>query len=343
MDELIAILEKFKVLLTTVVTVILLAIIFRRPIAELIANVASIEIDPAKRRWKVQFGQRVRQERQRAATIPREVAARSPEPAAPPPSKGATQSGRDIVLAAWGAVRQAVYDGCIANKAMTPTLGVREALQRLNDVRTLAPDLVQLVRAVYDVGQEVADDRGLRPEDDDARAYASLVNTTVYWLGLSALPPLPPLPPQQPTTIDPPKRRATVVGGHFVQPTPGSPSAALVAIAGPMKGQQYVVDKPTYRLGRNANNDLCAAADDSISGEHACLRYQNGGLFLYDQASRNGTFLNEQRVTGTPVMVGHGDRIRLGESVFEVGTPSAPQSGGTKDDGIKGPGRSVIF
>jgi pSer/pThr/pTyr-binding forkhead associated (FHA) protein len=110
-----------------------------------------------------------------------------------------------------------------------------------------------------------------------------------------------------------------------------------------MKGQQYPIDKSNYRLGRNANNDLCAAADDSVSGDHACLRYQNGGLFLYDQGSRNGTFLNEQRVTGTPLMVRHGDQIRLGESVFEVvGTPSSVRSGGAKDQELKGPGRSVV-
>jgi pSer/pThr/pTyr-binding forkhead associated (FHA) protein len=90
-----------------------------------------------------------------------------------------------------------------------------------------------------------------------------------------------------------------------------------------MKGQQYPVDKSEYRLGRSADNDLRAAADDSVSSEHARLRYENGGLFLYDQDSTNGTFLNDQRVTRTPVMVRPGDRIRLGESVFEVGGASA--------------------
>jgi len=40
-----------------------------------------------------------------------------------------------------------------------------------------------------------------------------------------------------------------------------------------MKGRRCFVDKSNYRLGRNANDDLCVAPDDSVSGEHACLLY----------------------------------------------------------------------
>jgi hypothetical protein len=251
---------------------------------------------------------------------------------------GADQTGRDIVLEAWGAVKQAVYDGCMANGiTMTPTSGVREALPRLRDARTLGHDLVRLVESAYDFGREVASDRGRRPQRDDARAYATLVQSATHLLVLSVLPPLRSEAPEAP------QRRATLVGGDFVQPSPGNTNATLVAVAGPMKGRQYPVDKSNYRLGRNTNNDLCAAVDDTVSGDHACLRYQNGGLLLYDQGSRNGTFLNEERVTGTPLMVRHGDHIRLGESVFEVvGIPSGVRSGGAKEQGLKGPGRSVV-
>jgi hypothetical protein len=222
---------------------------------------------------------------------------------------------------------------------MTPTSGVREALPRLRDARTLGLDLVRLVESAYDFGREVASDRGRRPHRDDARAYATLAQSATHLLLRSVLLPLSSEAPEAP------QRRATLVGGDFIQPSPGNTNAAaLVAVAGPMKGQQYPIDKSNYRLGRNANNDLCAAADDNVSGDHACLRYQNGGLFLYDQGSRNGTFLNEQRVTGTPLMVRDGDQIRLGESVFDVvGISSSVRSGGAKDQGPKGPGRSVVL
>jgi pSer/pThr/pTyr-binding forkhead associated (FHA) protein len=89
---------------------------------------------------------------------------------------------------------------------------------------------------------------------------------------------------------------------------------------------------------------LRISEDDSVSGEHAYLRYEKGGLFLFDQGSRNGTFLNEQRVTGTPFMVRHGDRIRLGESLFEVaGASPSSRLSEEKDQAAKVPSpRSVV-
>jgi FHA domain len=336
-DALIAILESFKVPLIIVVTVILLAIIFRRQIAELIASTAAFEIDPEKRRWQVKFGERVRQEQEKVTAIPRQTTASSAVTAASP--TGAKQTGRDMVLEAWGAVKQAVYDGCIANRmTVTPSSGLPDAARRLGDARELSPDLVGLIEFLYELGREVAGDPGLRPQDDDARVYWTLAYSAAHGLGLSVLVPNEGGGPQEGA-----RRRATMVGGNFIQPSPGVPSAALVAIAGPMKGQQYPIDKANYRLGRSANHDLCAAADDSVSGNHACLCYENGGLFLYDQNSLNGTFLNEERVTATPVMVRHGDRIRLGESVFEaVGSSASSVKDPIKDPIKKPSGRSVV-
>jgi pSer/pThr/pTyr-binding forkhead associated (FHA) protein len=97
-------------------------------------------------------------------------------------------------------------------------------------------------------------------------------------------------------------------------------------------------------MGRNSNNDLCIPGDDSVSGNHAYLRYEKGGLFLFDQGSLNGTFLNDQRVTGTPLMVRHGDRIRLGGSVFEVAGVSANRKPSEEKDKARKdpPSRSLV-
>jgi len=342
-DVLKIVLDKVTVPVALILLAIALALIFHRKLSELIERTTSIEIDPSKRRWRVEFGQRVQQEQQKAAAIQRQITAQSPVPVPTLPDsfgKGTDQTGREIVLEAWGAVRQAVFDGCLANGiSVTATMGVREALPRLRDARPLDPDLARLVEFAYNVGREIANDRGRRPHSQDARAYASLALSAAQLLAVSVLTPMP-LPVPEP----PPPRRATVVGGNFVPPSSENPSAELVAVEGPMKGRHYLVDKSNYRMGRNANNDLCVASDDSISGEHACLRYQSGGLFLYDQGSRNGTFLNEQRVSGTPVMVRPGDRIRLGESAFEVmatGAGGSPR--GAKEEARKGPDRSVVL
>ena len=341
MDVLKIVLDKATVPVALVILAIALALIFHRKLSELIERTTSIEIEPSKRRWRVEFGQRVHQEQQKAAAIQRQITAQSPVPVPTLPdssAKGTDQTGREIVLEAWGAVRQAVYDACLANGiSVTATTSVRDALPRLRDARSLDPDLARLVEFAYNVGREIANDRGRRPLSRDARAYASLALSAAQLLAVSVLAPISLATPEPP-------RRATVVGGNFVPPSPGNPSAELVAVDGPMKGRHYLVDKSNYRLGRSANNDLCVAPDDSVSGEHACLRYQSGGLFLYDQGSRNGTFLNEQRVTGTPVMVRPGDRIRLGESAFEVvATGSGGSPGGAKEEGRKGPDRSVVL
>src|SRR5262249_19789195 len=140
-----------------------------------------------------------------------------------------------------------------------------------------------------------------------------------------------------------PPRRPTMVGGANIPvpaSSPGAAGAVLIAVVGSLKGQRYVVDKPHYRVGRYPSNDLVAAADDSVSSNQASLRFENGGLFLYDQGSLNGTYLNEQRVSGTPAMVRQGDRIGVGESVFEVtGAASGPGPGshGAKSGPDKSP------
>jgi FHA domain len=330
-DSVIAILEKFSWPLATVVIVVILAIIFRRELADLIARTTSIEIDPKKRQWRFKFGEQVRREQKKATMI----TAASPGPPPLPASSGGQLSGRDMVLDAWGAVKQAVVDGCIANRIpVTPTLSVPEARRRLAEARKLSADLVGLVDLVYELGREVAADSRLRPRDEDAKAYWTLAYNAAYWLAESVV-----VPSEAPSAPEPPARRPTVVGGNVVVSSSGTPGAVLVAVGGPLKGQRYVIDKPNYRVGRNPNNDLCAAGDDSVSSNHASLRYENGGLFLYDQGSLNGTFLNEQRVSTGPLMVRQGDRIRVGESVFEVAGAAAPdsRSGGTKDAPNKRP------
>jgi hypothetical protein len=225
---------------------------------------------------------------------------------------GAKQTGRDLVLEAFGALKQAVRDGYIANRIpIPPTLEVTEAAQRLGDAKRLSPDLIQLIEVVHEVGRDFLE-HGLEPLESDARAYATLTYNAVYWMGMGVLTLTPATPPP------PPVRRPTMVEGDVIAPTPARPPGALLGVEGAVRGKRFSIDKTKYRIGRNQDNDLCTAADDSVSDNHASLRYEKGGLFLADERSLNGTYLNGQRVAGTPLLVRHGDRIRLGECLFEV-------------------------
>jgi FHA domain len=71
----------------------------------------------------------------------------------------------------------------------------------------------------------------------------------------------------------------------------------------PLKGGRCTV-------GSSAESDL-VVDDSSVSRTHALFELLGGAWFVEDLGSRNGTFLNGQRLTGRRV-VRTGDEVRLG-------------------------------
>jgi pSer/pThr/pTyr-binding forkhead associated (FHA) protein len=70
-------------------------------------------------------------------------------------------------------------------------------------------------------------------------------------------------------------------------------------------------DKEVVTLGRGRGNDL-VLPDRAISRQHARLQRLPHGWLLIDLQSRNGTWVNGERVTG-PYLLQDGDLIALGE------------------------------
>jgi len=117
----------------------------------------------------------------------------------------------------------------------------------------------------------------------------------------------------------PPSRRPTVVGGHyFSAPMPGQPTVVLAAVSGPLGGRKFPVEKATFLIGVNSENDLQIMNDDYVSGNHAYLHYESGNLAIFDKGSRNGTFVNQNQVPSAGMALNLGDRIQIGASTFEV-------------------------
>jgi pSer/pThr/pTyr-binding forkhead associated (FHA) protein len=220
-----------------------------------------------------------------------------------------------MVLAAWGALQQIVYDASSAsNLPLTPATRIPEAVRRLGEAKAIDAELAYLIDVLYNLGHELADDIGLRPLENDARIYRELTDLVVDWMMINIL-----SRRKEAQRPEEPKPRAqTMVGGHFPSPQIGFPVAVLVGIGGPVRGQRFTVEKAYYRIGSNADNDLRISGDAYVSGHHAALRYEQGSLFFADQGSRNGSFVNDRRVAGSPVVVRQGDHLRLGESVFQV-------------------------
>jgi DNA-binding CsgD family transcriptional regulator len=69
-------------------------------------------------------------------------------------------------------------------------------------------------------------------------------------------------------------------------------------------------------LGRAAGCDL-QVDDDSVSRRHAFLRVERDAVWVDDQASRNGTWVNGVRIT-EPKRLAHGDKIGVGTCEFQL-------------------------
>lgn len=57
--------------------------------------------------------------------------------------------------------------------------------------------------------------------------------------------------------------------------------------------------------------------DPDVSRRHAILRQVDDGLAIEDLGSKNGTFVNDRRISGI-VRVAAGDRVRFGNTVWTL-------------------------
>jgi hypothetical protein len=160
--------------------------------------------------------------------------------------------------------------------------------------------------------------------------------------------------PPAPAAAAPPNRRATTIAepasptpprvATTVEPRPqGSPSAATAApkaarpatqlatantrataganlaiSAGPHAGQRFALSSDVFWIGSATNNHLCLGADPAVSGNHACIRREQGFLRLYDNGSLNNTILNGRPIGTEVVLLRVGDCIRIGQSELRL-------------------------
>lgn len=99
----------------------------------------------------------------------------------------------------------------------------------------------------------------------------------------------------------------------------------IVTIAGePPREVSFKGD--SARIGRGADCDVVIARDE-VSRAHALLVHDRDGWTIEDLGSRNGTFVNEQRIERTALR--EGDTIRLGENV-RIEIPGARPAAATR-------------
>src|SRR5713226_5124423 len=79
--------------------------------------------------------------------------------------------------------------------------------------------------------------------------------------------------------------------------------------ANDLPAQSFPLSHFPFTLGRSQDRD-CVVVDKSVSREHAVLREEDGGIYVIDQTSRCGTFVNGEKVTRQRLRAG--DRLQLG-------------------------------
>lgn len=160
-------------------------------------------------------------------------------------------------------------------------------------------------------------------------------------------PPPPPAQPKQPAPAPPPQPAEPPPPPPlegFDDPSQkteffAAPVGQLVATQGPLKGRSYPMRAGEMRIGRDQEKndvvirtDVKGEVDKSISRRHASLFIEGTAVYVEDQGSVAGTFLNGQQLAPkqrTPVKAGDQIEIRSAKesTVFRVelaGQPTPP-------------------
>lgn len=83
---------------------------------------------------------------------------------------------------------------------------------------------------------------------------------------------------------------------------------------------EHPVDQPEVAIGKAAHNHV-VLPDPTVSNTHAILIARGGGYSIVDLGSRNGTFVNSERLGSQAHTLRHGDKILLGKTVLTFRNP----------------------
>jgi hypothetical protein len=113
-------------------------------------------------------------------------------------------------------------------------------------------------------------------------------------------PPIAPVP-----SVRPPREPTIPIGA---QP---APEGWLVLRSGPRSGQQFGLKRGRNTIGRDSTIADIVIQDETVSGEHARIQFEQGQFYIYDLASTNGTSVNNRRIQRQMLM--DGDVVHLGD------------------------------
>lgn len=76
----------------------------------------------------------------------------------------------------------------------------------------------------------------------------------------------------------------------------------------------YLMPSKPFTIGRSTSADLQIPDDERMSRVHCEIRREGGHYYIRDLDSKNGTWVNEQRIKETQLQFG--DKIKVGQTVI---------------------------
>ena len=89
----------------------------------------------------------------------------------------------------------------------------------------------------------------------------------------------------------------------------------LKIVGGKHAGREIKITSPEFIIGRGEGAHL-KPASEMVSRKHCSIKIQDGKAIVADMGSRNGSFLNDAKLT-KPTVAKNGDRLRVGRLEFE--------------------------
>lgn len=91
----------------------------------------------------------------------------------------------------------------------------------------------------------------------------------------------------------------------------------LVIIYGKNIGRKFDLLEEEVTIGRDPENSIVISTD-TVSRKHAKLQSTDGGWFIVDTGSINGTFVNDTQIDKeNPKKLKSGDLIKIGDTIFK--------------------------
>ena len=92
------------------------------------------------------------------------------------------------------------------------------------------------------------------------------------------------------------------------------PVPVLNVVEGPLAGQTFEINATGLCIGREPTNEI-VVTDAGVSRQHARILLHNGMIWVQDVGSRNGVFVNGNRVPDHK-QVKPGDKVTVGINIF---------------------------